>query len=83
MTKSKGQVQQRLRSLPDSEHPGDGAGAVEPPKGDPDLDYKIEMIIPGAGRIIGHSQFDESNRMTQLSSLRRSSTLRSGGMSCG
>lgn len=67
MTKSRGLVQRRLRSLPDLGAPAAERERWYPPKGDPDLDYKIDNRIPGVGRIVGHTQFDRDNRMTEFS----------------
>jgi hypothetical protein len=67
VTKSKGHVQRRERALPDKAIPAPEPERWYPPEPDPDLEYKINIPMPGLGRIIGRTQFDESNRMTEFS----------------
>jgi hypothetical protein len=66
VTKSKGHVQRRERSLPDKAIPAPERERWYPPEADPDLEYKIDIRMPGLGRIIGRTQFDESNRLTEF-----------------
>jgi hypothetical protein len=66
VTKSKGHVQRRERSLPDKAIPAPEPERWYPPEPDPSLEYPINMPMPGLGRIIGRTQFDEANRMTEF-----------------
>ena len=66
MTKNRGLVQQRTRSLPDKTIPLPEPPRWYPPEPDPDLEYKINVPMPGLGRIIGRTQFDAANRMTEF-----------------
>jgi hypothetical protein len=66
VTKSKGHVQRRERSLPDKAIPPPEPERWYPPEADPSLEYLINMPLAGLGRIIGRTQFDESNRMTEF-----------------
>jgi hypothetical protein len=66
VTKSKGRVQQRERSLPDKGIPPAEPERWHLPEANPDLQYKINIPMPGVGRIIGQTQFDELDRMTRF-----------------
>jgi hypothetical protein len=66
VTKSKGHVQRRERSLPDKAILPPERERWYPPEADPDLEYKINISMPGLGRIIGRTQFDGSNRLTEF-----------------
>jgi len=37
-----------------------------PPAADPELEYPYNVVMPGLGRIIGRTQFDEAHRMTEF-----------------
>ncbi len=63
MTKSRGLVQRRIRSLPDKTIPVREPPRWYPPEPDPELEYKINLPMPDLGRIIGRTQFDEANRL--------------------
>lgn len=67
MTKSKGHVQRRERALPDKAIPPPEPERWFPPEPDPGVEYKINIPMSGLGRIIGRTQFDESDRMTEFS----------------
>jgi hypothetical protein len=62
VTKNRGLVQQRIKSLPDKTIPVPGPPRWNPPEPDPDLEYKVNIPMPGLGRIIGRTQFDVANR---------------------
>jgi hypothetical protein len=66
VTPSKGRVQRRERSLPDKAVPVTEPERWYPP--DPELceTYLVNIEMPGLGRIIGRTEFDEANRMTEF-----------------
>jgi hypothetical protein len=67
VTKHKGLVQQRQRQLPDKAIPAPEKPRWYPPEPTPEFtEYKINLPIPGVGRIIGRTQHDESQRMTEF-----------------
>jgi hypothetical protein len=66
VTKNKGLVRQRVRSLPDMAIPAAEPERWYPPEPDPELEYPVTIPILGLGRIIGRTQFDESHRMTEF-----------------
>lgn len=59
-------VQRRIRSLPDKTIPVREPPRWYPPEPDPELEYKINLPMPDLGRIIGRTQFDEANRLTEF-----------------
>jgi hypothetical protein len=67
VTKNKGNVQRRFSQLPDLSIPAPEPERWYPPEPNPELEYKVEVPMPGVGRIIGRTQFDESHRMTEFS----------------
>jgi hypothetical protein len=67
VTKNKGHVRRRERSLPDKSIAAPERERWYPPEPDPELEYLINIPIAELGRIIGRTQFDESNRMTEFS----------------
>jgi hypothetical protein len=66
VTKSKGRVQQRERGLPDKTIASPEPKRWHLPEASPDLQYKINIPMADLGRIIGQTQFDESDRMTRF-----------------
>jgi hypothetical protein len=62
VTKSRGRVQQRERSLPVLDPPVHEEPWKRPAAGQGEL-YPIDLRLPGRGRVKGWTQFDESNRM--------------------